>query len=360
MKYIGNKQRLLHFIDNVIQKERVSGRTFCDIFTGTTSVAQFYKKKGYRLITNDIMQYSYVLQYAYIKNNKEPSFSGLLPALHQKSQNMTLLEKKPIEKVINYLNNIEPREGFIFNHYAPGGKRNKKYRRQYFTNYNAQMIDATRDLIQQWREKEKITEAEFFILLAAIIDEADYLANMSGTYGAYLKIWRSVALNKFELKLPRLINSDSNHKIYKKDANSLIKEISCDILYLDPPYNTRQYASNYHILETIAEWDNPKIYGKTGLRPYKHQKSLYSMKSKCTQAFEDLIDKAKARYILMSYNDEGIIPQKQILRILGKKGTPKVYKRDYRRFRTESDNENRHYKRPDDKVIEYVYFVKKE
>lgn len=237
MKYIGNKQRLLNFIDSVIQQEKPAGNTVCDIFTGTTSVAQFYKKKGYRLITNDIMQYSYVFQHAFIKNNKEPLFIRLLPTLNTKNPSRTLFKRRPVEVVIDYLNNLQPKEGFVFSHYAPSGHKNKQYRRQFFTDYNARMVNATRDLVQQWFEEKKISEEEFFILVACIIDEADYLANISGTYGAYLKIWRSVALNKFKLKVPRLIPSDlnHNHEVHKEDANSLIKRISCDILYLDPP-----------------------------------------------------------------------------------------------------------------------------
>ena len=157
---------------------------------------------------------------------------------------------------------------------------------------------------------------------------------------------------------PNLIESNLDNQIYREDSNKIIDSLEGDILYIDTPYNARQYAANFHILETLACWDNPKIYGKTGLRPYENQKSAYSQKIKCQEVFVDLIDKAKADYILMSYNNEGIIPHEFILNILGKKGNVRVYTKDYRRFRTERDHENRHYKVSDDKVKELIYFVK--
>lgn len=356
MKYIGNKQRLLDFIDSVIAKEALpSTGTFIDIFTGTTSVAKHYKKKGYRLITNDFMTYSYVFQYACIKNNTYPAFKNVISAEKIKINSRNIGSKNnAIGAVIQYLNNLSGREGFIFRHYAPAGE----YKRQFFSNENAKKIDAARDKIEKWKANGLINENEFYILLSSLIDAADFVANMSGTYGAYLKIWRSMALKPFTMLIPQLIESKLKHEIYKQDSNELIKNIKGDILYIDPPYNTRQYAPNFHILETLACWDSPKVNGKTGLRPYDSQKSLYSQKSTCKKAFFDLIYNANVKYILMSYNNEGIIPPEYIQEILGQRGKVKIYKQNYRRFRTERDHKKRHYKVPNDKVTEMIYFVK--
>ncbi len=356
MKYIGNKQRLLDFIDSVIAKEALpSTGTFIDIFTGTTSVAKHYKKKGYRLITNDFMTYSYVFQYAYIKNNIYPTFKKVISAEKIKINSRNIGSKNnALGAVIQYLNNLSGREGFIFRHYAPAGE----YKRQFFSNENAKKIDATRDKIEKWKVNGLINENEFYILLSSLIDAADFVANMSGTYGAYLKIWRSMALKPFIMLIPQLIESKLKHEIYKLNSNELIRDIKGDILYIDPPYNTRQYAPNFHILETLACWDNPKVNGKTGLRSYDSQKSLYSQKSTCKKVFSDLIDNANVKYILMSYNNEGIISPEFIQEILGRRGEVKIYKQNYRRFRTERDHEKRHYKVSDDKVTELIYFVK--
>ena len=356
MKYIGNKQRLLDFIDSVVQKEGLPQKgIFIDIFTGTTSVAQHYKKKGYRIIANDFMTYSYVFQQAYIKNNQAPKFSNLL---HSRSFNInpTSLKSKyePLKIVLDYLNRLPGKKGFIFQNYAPAGK----FKRQFFSNENAMRIDATREQLDKWKKDGLVNEGEFYILLTSLIDAADFVANISGTYGAYLKIWRSMALKPFTMVTPNLIEDNLTHEVYKENSNRIIGDLEGDILYIDPPYNTRQYAANFHILETLARWDNPEVYGKTGLRPYEEQKSVYSQRTKCEDAFADLINKAKADYILMSYNNEGIIPHKFILDTLGRKGEVKVHTKNYRRFRTERDHENRHYKVPDDKVQELIYFVK--
>ena len=356
MKYIGNKQRLLNFIDNVVINEGLPTRgTFIDVFAGTTSVAKYFKKKGYRLITNDFMTYSYVFQNAYIKNNQYPTFTKLIKS-EKIVANPKIFKTKTdaLNLVIQYLNNLSGKEGFIFKNYAPVGQ----FGRQFFSNENAKKIDAIRDKIENWKQGNLINENEYYILLSSLIDAADFVANMSGTYGAYLKIWRSMALKSFTMLAPQLIETNLNHKVYKQDSNELIKKIKGDILYIDPPYNFRQYASNFHILETLACWDNPKVYGKTGLRPYNSQKSLYSQKTNCNNAFADLIKNANTKYILMSYSNEGIIPDKFIRDTLSKRGKIKVYNQMYRRFRTERDHEKRHYKVADDKVTELIYFVK--
>ncbi len=356
MKYIGNKQRLLNFIDNVVINEGLPMRgTFIDIFTGTTSVAKYFKKKGYRLVTNDFMTYSYVFQNAYIKNNQYPIFKKLIKS-EKIVANTKIFRSKTdaLNFVIQYLNNLSGKEGFIFKNYAPAGQ----YGRQFFSNENAKKIDTTRDKIEDWKKGGLINENEYYILLSSLIDAADFVANMSGTYGAYLKIWRSMALKPFTMLTPQLIESSLNHEVYKQDSNKLIRKIKGDILYIDPPYNSRQYAPNFHILETLACWDSPKVNGKTGLRPYDSQKSLYSQKSTCKNVFTDLIKNANVKHILVSYNNEGIIPSEFIKEVLEKRGAVKVHKKIYRRFRTERDHEKRHYKVSNDKVIEIIYYVK--
>ena len=360
MKYIGNKYRLIPFIEEVISKTAMNCHTFFDIFTGTTNVAQHYKRKGYRIISNDIMTYSYVLQMAYIKNNKIPQFNGLIKKIDypkdQEIQKDIFDDYSGLNTVIAYLNKLEGIEGFIYKNYSYEGTRDNKFKRQYYTGYNAEKIDNVRQTIEQWRQKDFISINEYYILLASLIDEADYLANMSGTYGAFLKIWRSVARNKFKMKTPNLIKSSLHHEVHQKDANLLVGKVSADILYIDPPYNSRQYAANFHLPETIALYDNPAIYGVSGLRPYKDKISKYCNKSEASDALEDLVNKSKVKYIYLSYNNEGIITESDIEKILKAKGKYYKFKKTYRRFRTERNHEKRQYKDCDDKTIEYLHF----
>lgn len=154
------------------------------------------------------------------------------------------------------------------------------------------------------------------------------------------------------LEVPTLIENDLNHECYNKDSNELIKEISCDILYIDPPYNNRQYATNYHLLESVAVWDKKILDNKTGLRPYENQKSNYCYSSRCIHTFENLIKNSKTKFILLSYNAEGIIPQKEIMRILSEKGEVKLYEKEYRRYKSNSNGKGNK-----DILKELLFFV---
>ncbi len=342
MKYIGNKTRLLNFIEtSFINSGLPKSGTFIDIFGGTGSVGAFFKKKGYRVISNDIMTYSYVLQYVSIAIDEMPPFAKITD--------------DGILGVMNILNDPCLREkGFFYENFAPGGSCG----RQYFSDSNAQRIDAIREKIEAWKNDNKLSLDEYFILLAALIDAADFVANISGTYGAFLKIWRSMALKNIHLEIPQLFNNGLQNLVYQEDANSLIQKIKGDILYLDPPYNARQYAPNFHVLETLSIWDKPVLAGKTGQRDYSNKKSLYCQKQHAVHALQNLVAHADVRYILLSYNNEGIIPKETIWEILNSKGSVQEYVQQYRRFRTERDHEKRHYKECNDKVDEHLYVVK--
>lgn len=343
MKYIGNKKRLLDFIYNaVVDAKLPSSGTFVDLFGGTGSVGKHFKDKGYKIIANDFMTYSYIAQYVLIGINEMPSFSKV--------------SKYGINGVLELLNNLEPLKGYVYENFAPSGYA----ARQYFSDSNAMKIDAMRDYIENWNKKGLLTKDEYYILVNSLIDASDFVANISGTYGAYLKIWRSMALKDIKMLPPVISNNKLINRVYQEDANELIKKIKADIVYLDPPYNQRQYAPNFHMLETLAVWDKQSLAGKTGQRDYNSKKSAYSQKTRAVHAFEDLVANVDAKYIILSYNNEGIIPREDILRVLKNFGKIKEYTTDYRRFRTERDHEKRHYKPVDDKVLEHLFIVKRE
>ena len=348
MRYIGSKERLLDFIDSVLIKNDILTGVFCDIFSGTGVVAKYFKEKNYKVISNDSLLFSYILQFPYIKMNVYPEFANL----DLKGNN----NFERCKNVINYLNLLEGTEGFIYRNYSPAGKEN----RMYFTEDNAKKIDAIRTQIENWYQQNLINENEHNFLLCSLIEAVPFVSNIAGVYGAFLKKWDNRAFKNLTLEVPQVIESDLECECYNKDANDLIRDIKCDILYLDPPYNERQYIANYHILETIARWDSPNIYGKTGLRPYQKEKSKYCMKNKVLEVFEDLIMNADTKYILLSYNTEGIMKSDDIIKILSKRGKVEVYKQDYRRYRSDSDSSKRKYKSADNVVKEVIYFCKVE
>ena len=341
MKYIGNKTRLLEFIyDAVVDSKLPKNGIFVDLFSGTGSVGRYFKNKGYEVISNDFMTYSYIAQYVLIKINEIPSFVEL--------------SDNGIDSVLEALNTIEPKKGYVFNNFAPSGSAG----RQYFSDANAMKIDAIRDQIEDWKIQNKLNIDEYYILVNSLVDAADFVANISGTYGAYLKIWRSMALKDIKLLPPKITNNKLDNNVYQEDANELVKKIKGDIIYLDPPYNQRQYAPNFHMLETLAVWDKQELSGKTGQRDYSTKKSAYSQKTRAITAFEELVKNINATYIILSYNNEGIIPRDEILRILNEAGNVKEYTTDYRRFRTERDHEKRQYKKVNDRVLEHLFIVK--
>ena len=340
MKYIGNKTRLLEFIDSSMKKAGINTvESFVDLFSGTASVGKYFKNKGFRVISNDFMTYSYYAQYVLIKINVMPSFDKI--------------SKTGIKGVLKKLNTLEPKEGYAFENYAPNGK----YHRQYFSDDNAKKIDAIRDQIELWHNDYLLNEDEYAVLVYSLIDAADFVANISGTYGAYLKIWRSMALKPLTLREPNITNNRKDNEIYQEDANTLVDNIYADVVYLDPPYNSRQYAPNFHVLESLAVWDKQELTGKTGQRDYSNKKSAYCKKTTAENAFSDLVNKIHSKYIILSYNNEGIIAKKRIIDILSNRGKVKEYTKNYRRFRTESDNEHRRYKQCNDKVTEHLFIV---
>lgn len=346
MNYIGSKLSLLSFLNEVIEEllsKLEQEPVFCDIFTGTGTVAKYFKEKNFSIIANDIQYYSYVTAKHFISNNKIIRFPKL--------QEMNI---SPFE----YLNSIEGVEEFIYNNYSQAGTANQEFIRLYFSDTNAKKIDAIRIQIEKWKQLELLTKEEYCFLIASLIESADKVANTASVYEAFLKKIKKTAQKEliFEPVETIISNTTKSHAVFNRDANDLVRSIKGDILYLDPPYNTRKYNTNYHMLETIALYDNPIIKGKTGVRVDESKKSRYSSKREAKHAFEDLIKNASFKYILLSYNDEGIMSIQEIEQIMSKYGVYSRKEKEYKRFKADK-NENRNHKK--DSVIEYIHCLKK-
>lgn len=323
MRFIGSKVLLLKEIEKVIKSNISHAKVFCDIFAGTSTVGRYFKK-DYRIISNDLLYFSYVLQRASIGINQHPKFTRIKEFLGVDP--ISFLEIKDIA-LTDFIDTP-----FVYENYSP----TEKSERRYFTNENALRIDFIRQTIEKWRAEKLITEDEYFYLLAGLIEAIPFISNIAGTYGAYLKHWDKRAYKKLELVKLDLYNNEKENTCYNQDSNQLIKTIEGDILYIDPPYNQRQYAPNYHILETVARYDNPEIKGKTGLRPYQDIKSKYCVKKDVLNSFNDLIKNANFKHIIVSYSTEGIMSEKEIeetLKTYGNEKTFKLYKIPYRRYK---------------------------
>lgn len=352
MNYIGSKLSLLEFLEKSINKVVDKNcRTFCDLFAGTGIVGSYFKKRGYKIIANDIQYYSFVLNKQYIENHKPLKFQklmGVLPEL----KNIEVNKRKDF--VCRYLSEIKGIKGFIFKNYCLGGTKNQGFERQYFSDENGLRCDAIRIKIEQWKKGGLISNSEYYFLLATLIETIDKYANTAAVYGAFLKQLKKTAQKPFVLKPAELIINKKKHQVFNEDINKIVSKVEGDILYLDPPYNQRQYATNYHILETVAKYDNPIIHGKTGLREYENQKSLYCSRLSVKRVFKDLILNAKAKYIFLSYNNEGLMTLNDIKEVMSMRGKYGYFTKEYNRFKADR-NENRNYET--NKTVEYLHYV---
>ena len=339
MRFIGNKENLVKNMYSIINSKNIYGEIFFDFFAGTTNVGKFFKSLNYKIYSSDILYFSYCLQYAYIKNNVVPKFEKLLDYLNIK--NMYLFSDSNLELVLEYLNNIEPFEDFIYNNYTIGGTENKEYRRMYFSDENAKKIDAIRMEIEKWKNDDLINNNEYFILIASLIESVSFFSNVSGVYAAFQKKWDRRALKHFVLKPINLIFNDKENEIFIGNSIDIVKNINTDILYLDPPYNERQYAPNYHILETIARYDNPEIKGISGMRDYSSQKSSFCNKKTALADFEFIINNANYKYCILSYNNEGLMQKEDIIFIMSKLGKVDLIEFDYLKFKSNSNNKKK-------------------
>ncbi len=356
MRYIGNKSKLIPFIRQTLGQLGIEGKTACDPFAGTAAVARFLKNHGYAVATSDIMSFSFVLQWAYVVVDQVPAFDGLAKIVEPGDD--------PLAATVDRLNGIEPIHEFIYDHFSPEGHAGSEHERRYFTPENAARIDAVRRQIWDWHQHGQTDDDEHYVLLAALIEAADRVANTTGVYAAYVKTWQPNATKELRLRPPRLVTGTGlKCRAYQLDAIELMGELEgFDLLYLDPPYNTRQYAGYYHIPEIIAEgWfgEPPILRGKTGLPDDEEKRSDWSRRRRCERAFAELVDAAPCKHILMSYNSEGIISEECIERVLRDRGVSKTFRRlehEYKRYRSDRDSEKRRYK--GDRVTERLYYVR--
>lgn len=335
MRYIGNKEKILKEIEEVIIENKLDKKckVLCDAFSGTGTVGEYFKNK-FQIIANDNLYLSFVMSQA---------------KLNMPDGKYEELGFDPFE----YFNtNNNGLKGFIYKNYAP-----EQSDRMYFSAENAKKIDYIRWQIEEWKEQQKITDSEYYYLLASLLESVSKVANIAGVYGAYLKKWDPRALKNMELIPVETTKKKAKREnfVYNKKIEDLIKTISGDILYLDPPYTKNQYSVQYHLLETIAKYDNPEIKGITGARDTSYQSSAFSRNGEVQIEFEKIIANANFKYIIVSYSSDGIMSKEYIENVLKRYGKEKTYKfkkftyKKYLNHHTENNGE--HY--------EYIFFIEK-
>lgn len=354
--YIGNKRKLLSFIEKGIDyvksnlnKEKL---IMLDGFAGSGIVSRFMKQHALILHSNDLEKYSYIIGECYLSNLSDNDLDYI------KTKNKELNELK-------YRTDLGI--GIIEKLYAPKDTDNiKDGERTFYTNENAKIIDNIRRSIDLIIDREDMKK--YFI--APLLSEASIHTNTSGVFKGFYKS-KSTGIGKFggdgenalnrilgeiTLPLPVLSNNECEYKMFNKDTNQLVidNEIEYDVVYLDPPYNQHPYGSNYHMLNTIYTYEEPKKISKVSGIPTNWNKSDYNKKQSAITSFKELIENTHSKFILISYNNEGIIPTNDIIDILESYGIVSLLDTDYNTFRGCRNLRDRNIK-----VKEQLYILEK-
>lgn len=341
MRYIGNKTRLLPFILRTLNKGGIAVGSVHDAFAGTASVSRALKARGWRVHSSDLLVSSYVFQRAYVVADCADPLLG---------------------EMARELAALGPRESFISRHFSPAGGSESEGR-MYFTPANAGRIDAAREELESWRKAGRVDEDNYYLLLAAIIEGADRVANTAGVYASYMKQWQPNARRAFGVAPEVPVKGAQPARAHLMDAIEAAKSIGeVDLLYIDPPYNSRQYVAYYHIPEILARgWTEsaPAIRGKVGLLAGEEGRSQWSHGRRVQKLFSALLSATTATHALISFNSEGHLPPEVLLSLLTKAsadGNVSHFSQRYRRYRADSDREGRHYHR--DIALEHLYLVR--
>ena len=333
MRYLGNKESIVSEIYAILREKDLidTNLVFFDCFCGSGSVSDFLKDFYKKIIINDNLTWSVVYTH------------GRLCA---KQCRFEKLGFDPFE----YLNsNQEKRFGFIYKNYSPAESS-----RMYFIPENAARIDYFRETIESWYKDSLIDENEYHYLLACLIESVSDVSNTAGVYGAFLKKWDSRALKPILFdKVDSKGCSCRSVDQYNAKIEDIIADVDCDIIYLDPPYTQNQYGTQYHLLETLVLDDNPSISPITGSRRTAPMRSDWSKEYKSNILFDRILAKTRARYVLLSYNNDGFLSKEFIEASMKRYGKPETFvcrKISYKKYQNwKSNNINEHF--------EYLFFI---
>ncbi len=333
--YIGNKRLLLKFIEEevkeILKHLNKDKAVIADIFSGSGIVARLLKQYSEKLYVNDLENYSYIINSCYLSNKSDFNRKEYLAC------------KSELDKALLNLKS----NGIIYSNYAPNNDKNiKQGERVFYTTENAKIIDTTRMFIETLPEKMQ----KYF--LAPLLYSSSVHVNTGGVFkgfyknkntgigqfGGTAKNALSRITGKIEILEPILSNFECDVKIFNDDSNKVVSELKVadeylDIVYIDPPYNIHPYGSNYFMLNVIANNKIEASVSRVSGIPKDWNRSLYNKVMHAKNTLQNLIENCNAKYIILSYNSEGLIKFDELSAMLKNFGKLKIKKLPYNTYR---------------------------
>ena len=340
-RYIGSKSKIINVVLKKIESIVPKNSHIVDLMTGTATVAIELRKLGYKVTANDLMTYSYHHAIIGLKYSREPSFQGASNFINSfyNPKELAPSVSSRYEKIINALTNSNSVKGYFWKEFSlSGNPKNTDKPRNYYSSENAAKIDGIRLNISKLYKSKSLSSKEYSLLLHDLIMGTNDIANIAGTYGHYMSKLVGRAKSSLRLYTSELLLQDdiSNHNVIQGYAEVISKNISCDLCYIDPPYMKRQYAANYHILETIARGDEPDAIGVSGLRPWRDQYSNFCTKTKIRDSFRKIFSNMQCENFLISYSEDGLLTIEDFSKLLAPFGD--VYIDEFVNKRFKSNN----------------------
>ena len=298
MRYIGSKASTLPALQSLVLS-RTQGGSFCDPFGGIGSVGSAFKGRGFEVHTGDLLMFAHCFQTARVVLNKPPKPTGGM---------RNALDVRTSEEMIRVLRRASPVRSWIYREFSA--------KRQYFTPGNAAAMDGTRRTIERWRREGLTDEPTDLYLRACLIDAVDRVANTAGTYYAHLKQWSRKALKPFDLRAIQPTAGPAGCTASLLQATELVASRPFDVLYLDPPYNARDYAGYYHLPETLATGRRPRPHGASGVDAAPRPVSAFTRPRHAESALAELVSLARCNLMVVHYSDDGLIRPSRMRAVL--------------------------------------------
>ena len=334
-RYLGNKTRLTEWIVGEITRILSTGSSIADPMCGTASISTALACAGFSVTAADVLTFPVVHARTRLLAKRRPAFEAL----------------GGYDRALDWMRSAAPIEGYFFQEFGEAGRpANGRAPRLYFSATNAAHIDGIRDGIRKLASSGAFTEVEHSVLLHHLMLATNKVANISGTYGYFRRTISGPALRPLTFEPLDFKRTTGLHTVLQGPVEELASTLNTDAVYLDPPYTKRQYAGNYHVLETLAREDEPIAAGDGGLRPWTDQASDFCYRRSAGQAFRETLKRLDVPHVFISYSEDGQVQEDDLFSILSDFGKVTLHQQPHVRYRSND-------RVKDGSVLERLYHV---